>query len=471
MAGMERYDLAIIGGGPGGCAAAVRAARLGLKTACIDRSARLGGVCLNVGCIPSKVLLDSSEAYRFAAERLGDFGIRAGSPAMDLDALMARKDRIVRNLGDGVRRLLEGHKVSILRGTARIAGANRVEVTSTEDGEDARPGRTLLEARAILLATGSEPVAVPGLPFNGTRIVSSTEVLAFDSVPRHLGVLGGGYIGLELGSAWLRLGARVTVVEMMPRIVSMLDGQVARALERSLVKQGFVFRVGARVASATVDDGGVRLRLVAGEGEEEISCDRLLVAAGRRPLTAGLGLEAAGVFVDPRSGRVPVDECYRTNVPGIYAIGDLVAGPMLAHKASAEGAAAVECIAGLPGEVNYDTIPSVIFTSPEVASVGLSEEQVRERGVSCSVGVYPFSGVARALSMGGAEGFAKIVAGARSGRILGVHIIGPHASDLIAECVVAMEYGATAADVARIVHAHPTLPEVLHEAADALKPV
>ena len=418
-----------------------------------------------MGCIPSKVLLDSSELYRFVSEHIAEHGIRVSAPELDLAVLMERKRRVVTSLCDSVKKLLEGHKVRILRGMARLAGANRLEVTSGRAPEDC----TTIEARAILLATGSEPVEVRGIPFNGTRIVNSTHALAFDSVPEHLGVLGGGYIGLELGSVWRRLGAKVTIIEMLPRIASLLDGQTARALERSLSRQGLVIRTGTRVASAEVDERGVHLKIASEDKEEELSCDRLLVAAGRRPCTLGLGLDEAGVATDPRTGRVFVDECYRTNVPGIYAVGDLIAGPMLAHKASAEGVAAVECIAGLPGEVNYDTIPSVIFTSPEVASVGLSEEQVRERGIPFSTGIFPFSGVGRALSLGETEGFAKIIAHAVSDRILGVHIIGPHASDLIAECVVAMERDATARDIARIVHAHPTLPEVLHEAAAVMK--
>lgn len=465
MENREDFDLVVIGAGPGGYVACVRAAQLGMRVACVDKEASLGGVCLNVGCIPSKALLDSSEYYRMAGSRLAEHGVLTSDVGLDLPTMMARKDRVVKELADNVRKLLEGSNVRIFRGAARLAGAERVEVVT--DGEDG-PGKnaTLLAAPRILLATGSEPISVPSLPFDGRHIVSSTEALAFESVPHHLAIVGGGTIGLELGSLWRRLGSEVTVIEMLPKITSVLDDQVGRALGRILTKQGLVFRLGTRVAKARVHDDGVTLAITSdGGGEDELRCDRLLVAVGRRPLTRGLGLPETGVRLEPRTGQVTVDERYCTNIPSIFAVGDLIAGPMLAHKASAEGIAAVECMAGLDGEVNYDAIPSIIYTSPEVASVGLTEEQVKEREIPYATSNYPFAGAARARCLGETEGFVKVIAHAATDRVLGVHIIGPRASDMIAECVLAMEFSAASKDMARCVHGHPTLSEALHEAA------
>jgi dihydrolipoamide dehydrogenase len=468
MADGEICDLCVIGAGPGGYVACVRAAQLGFKVVCIEKEPHLGGVCLNMGCIPSKVLLDSSEYYRMAASRLGEHGVLIDSIGLDLRAMMARKDRVVRELCDNVRKLLEGNKVRVIQGHARILDRNTVEVLHEGSGDSgAAPSR--IEARAILLATGSEPVSLPGIPFDGSRIVSSTEALAFASVPDHLVVLGGGYIGLELGSVWGRLGSKVTVIEVMPTIASSLDGQIRRAFERSLARQGFTFRLQTRVLEARVEGDGVRLVVESDGREEVIACDRLLVAVGRRPLTRGLGLESAGVRMDLESGRVWVDENYRTNVASIYAVGDLIAGPMLAHKASAEGVAAVECMAGLPGEVNYDAIPAVVYTFPEVASVGLTEEQLYARGIEHHVGTYPFTGSGRARCLGETEGLVKIISHGRTDRILGVHILGPRASDLIGEGVLAVEYNMTSNEFARGMRAHPTLSEALHEAALAVK--
>ena len=468
MTDQERFDLIVIGAGPGGYVACVRAAQLGFKVACIDKDDRLGGVCLNVGCIPSKALLDSSEHYHLAKEQLAGHGVRVGDVQLDLATMMERKEQVIQALTDGVRKLLKGNKVQVIRGTARLLDGNTVEVERI--GEDKESGgQTTLQAESILLATGSEPVAVPNLPFDGKYIVSSTEALAFDSVPEHLGIVGGGYIGLELGSVWRRLGAKVSIIEMLPKIATTLDGQVTRTLQRLLSKQGLDFRLQTKVVSAEVSEETVHVTLQADGQEESMSCDRLLVAVGRRPLTKGLGLQQIGVELDERSGRVPVDEQYRTNVPSVYAIGDLIAGPMLAHKASAEGVAAVECMAGLPGEVNYDAIPAAVYTSPEVASVGLTEEQVKERGIEYCVGSYPFAGAGRARCSGEVEGFAKIIAQARTDRILGVHILGPRASDLIAECVLAMDFQASSEDIARSIHGHPTFSEALHEAALAVR--
>jgi dihydrolipoamide dehydrogenase len=464
MAAKETYDFIIIGAGPGGYVAAVRAAQLGLKTACIEKEPRLGGVCLNVGCIPSKVLLDSSEYYHLAKHHFAKHGVMIDGLHLDLDAMMARKEQVVNELTANVRKLLQGNGVQIIQGTARLSGKDRAEVLS-EGGQT-----ELIASKAILLATGSTPVEVPGLEFDGDRIVSSAEALCFDSVPKHLGIVGGGYIGLELGSVWQRLGAKVTVIEMLPKIAGTLDGQIGRTLERILKKQGFEFLLKTKVSQASVNGKSVETVLTTDKGiEKKLSFDKLLVSVGRRPLTEGLGLEEAGVEIDPVTGQVMTDECFRTNIPTILAIGDLTPGPMLAHKASAEGVAAVECLAGLPGEVNYDTIPAVVYTSPEVASVGLTEEQVKERGVPYCVGTYPFAGAGRARCMGETDGFVKIIAHGKTDRILGVHIIGPRAADMIAECVLAIEFGGSSEDIARTVHGHPTFSEALQEAAMAVR--
>ncbi len=461
MGEIERFDLVIIGAGPGGYVAAVRAAQLGMKTACIEKEDRLGGVCLRVGCIPSKALLDSSEYFHLAREHFAEHGIKAGKLELDLSAMMARKDKVVQELTDNVRKLLEGNKIRIFQGTAKVAAKDRVEVQGASKKEKPQ----ILEAKAILLATGSEPTAVPGLDFDGKRIVSSTEALAFSSVPKKLGVVGGGYIGLELGSVWLRLGSQVTVIEMMSKVAATLDGQVGRTLQRLLKKQGMEFRLGAKVSEAKTTAKSVKATVQSEDKSDTLSFDRLLVAVGRRPMTRGLNLEEVGVKIDEKTGHIPVDAAYRTNIDSILAIGDLVPGPMLAHKASAEGVAAVECLAGLPGEVNYDAVPSVIYTWPEVASVGLTEEQVKERDIPYCVGSYPFSGAGRARCMGETDGFVKLIAHGRTDRILGVHIIGPRAADMIAECVLAVEFGASSEDIARTVHGHPTFSEALMEAA------
>jgi dihydrolipoamide dehydrogenase len=468
VGGLNRYDLIIIGAGPGGYVAAVRAAQLGMKVACIEKEPRLGGVCLNVGCIPSKALLDSSEYYQLATRHLTEHGIRLGQVKLDLPALMSRKDQVVQELTANVRKLLEGNQVDIIRGTARLTGPDQVTVAANES-EAGAGGEMLLEAQAILLATGSESVALPAMPFDGERVVSSTEALAFPAVPEHLAIIGAGYIGLELGSIWQRLGAQVTIIEMLPRIAATLDGQMARGLERILTKQGIAFRLQTRVTQTQISPDAAELTLETSGQTDTIRCDHVLVAVGRRPLTRGLGLEELGVALHPRSGQVLVDAEYRTNIPTIQAIGDLVAGPMLAHKASAEGIAAVECLAGLPGEVNYDAIPAVVYTSPEAAAVGLTEEQVRERGIDYCVGTYPFTGSGRARCMGQTDGFAKLIAHRQSDRLLGAHILGPRAADMIAECVLALEFGASSEDIARTMHGHPTFAEALMEAAMAVR--
>jgi dihydrolipoamide dehydrogenase len=463
MATRTTYDLIVIGSGPGGYVAAVRAAQLGLKTACVEKSSRLGGVCLNVGCIPSKALLDSSEYFHLAQTHFADHGIKIGRISLDMKKVMKRKETVVKELTDNVRKLLTGNGIDIIQGTATLAGSNQVKITAR--GKKAKT----IEGKNVLLATGSTPVNVPGMLFDGQRIVDSTDALSFTSVPKHLGIVGGGFIGLELGSVWRRYGAKVTVIEMLPRLAPTLDGQVARALDRILRKQGFEFRMSTRVKRAEVVKNKVRITLDANGKSSRITVDRLLVSVGRHPQTAGLGLKATGVVTDPKTGVIPVDTTYRTNIPGIYAIGDLTPGPMLAHKASAEGIAAVECMAGQAGQVNYDAIPSVVYTWPEVASVGLTEEAVKKREIPYCVGSYPFSGTGRARCMGETDGFVKLIAHGKTDRVLGVHIIGPRAADMIAECVLALEFGASSEDIARTIHGHPTFSEALMEAAMAVR--
>ena len=468
MATKESFDLVIIGTGPGGYVAAVRASQLGMKVACVEKESRPGGVCLNVGCIPSKALLDSSEYFHLAQNHLADHGVQTGRLRLNLPVMMARKEQVVKDLTENVGKLLAGNKVQIFQGTAKLTDKNRVEVKS----DTGNPAKSIhLEASAIILATGSEPVTVPGLEFDGRHIVSSTEALSFDTVPKHLCIVGGGYIGLELGSVWRRLGSKVTVIEMLPKIAATLDGQVARTLKRFLTQQGIDFRLKTRVSEAKVMKNGAKVKvfLETEKDKDALTCDRLLVAVGRRPLTQGLGIEAVGIEIDPRTGRIPVDASFQTTTPGIYAIGDITEGPMLAHKASAEGVAAAECIAGLPGEVNYDAIPSIIYTWPEVASVGLTEDEVKKREIPYCSGTYPFLGAGRARCMGETDGFVKLIAHAKTDRILGVHIIGPRAADMIAECVLAIEFGASSEDIARTIHGHPTFSEALMEAAGAVR--
>ena len=463
MATENTYDLVVIGSGPGGYTAAVKASGLGMTVACVEKEARPGGVCLNVGCIPSKALLDSSEIYAMLKSGLSAHGIRVTDPTLDLAAMMTRKDQVVEALTGQVRKLLEAGRVTLLQGTARVMDPHRVEVTGGDGGI------RVLEAKFILLATGSAPVLVPGLEFDEDRIVSSTGALKFSEVPKTLGIIGGGYIGLDLGSVWQRLGAKVTVIEMLPQIAASLDGQISRALKSILDKQGMGFRLKTTVTHAEVFEGGVTLTLESSGKQEVMAFDRVLVAVGRKPLTKELGLEAIGVNMVEKTGQVRIDVNYQTSVPSIYAVGDMVPGPMLAHKASAEGIAAVEAMAGLSSEVSYDTLPSVVYTWPEVAGVGLTEEQVKAREIPYVAGAYPFSGNARARCMGETDGLVKILSHARTDRILGVHMIGPRVSEMIAEAVMAMEMGASSEDIARTIHSHPTFSEALMEAAGAVQ--
>jgi dihydrolipoamide dehydrogenase len=458
----NRFDLVVVGAGPGGYVAAIRAAQLGLNVACVDKRAALGGTCLNVGCIPSKALLDSSELYAMAGSRFAHHGIQVGNLGLDLKALMERKTRVVKSLTDGITFLFKKNKITWVQGAARLAGEGRVAVRRADGAQET------LEAKAILLATGSEPASLQALPFDGTSIVSSTEALAFEKVPTHLIIVGGGYIGLELGSVWARLGAKVTVIEFLTRIVAQGDAEVAGVLHKALTKQGLKIHVDTKVLSASIQGGQVVVNAQS-KGEAVLfQGDKVLVAVGRRPLTTGLGLEEMGITLDTKSGRVVVNEQFQTAAPSVYAIGDLIPGPMLAHKAEEEGIAVAEILAGKKAHVAYETIPSVIYTWPEVASVGQTEEQLKQANREYRIGKFPFLANGRARCLDETEGFVKMLADARTDRLLGVHIIGPRASELIAESVLAMEYSGSSEDIARTCHAHPTLSEAVREAALAV---
>jgi dihydrolipoamide dehydrogenase len=455
---MTDFDVIVIGGGPGGYVAAIRAAQLGMKVACIEKMATLGGTCLNIGCIPSKALLQSTEHYAEARHALAQHGVKVAGVELDLPTMMARKDKVVAANTNGVDFLFRKHKIERVFGAAKFTAPGIVTV----DGKE-------LKAKSIIIATGSESVPLNGVAVDEKTIVSSTGALSLDAVPKHLVVIGGGYIGLEMGSVWGRLGAEVTVVEFLDRIVPNMDIETGTALQRVLTKQGFKFKLGTKVTGAKNGKGGVTLTVerAAGGPAEALSADAVLVAIGRRPYTAGLGLEAIGVAIDNK-GRVLTDKNFATNVPGVHAIGDVIAGPMLAHKAMEEGVAVAEILAGQRGQVNYDAIPAVVYTAPEVATVGKTEEELKAAGVVYKTGKFPFTANARARANAETEGFVKILADAAIDRVLGVHIIGPDAGTMIAECVVAMEFGASAEDIARTCHAHPTLNEAVKEAALAV---
>lgn len=455
----ESYDLIVIGAGPGGYVAAIRAAQLGMQVACIEKDTSLGGTCLNVGCIPSKALLDSSQRYLESRTEMSQHGIVISGVELDLPVMMKRKDRVVGGLTRGIASLFRKNGVTRLAGTARMVSPGVVEV----DGKS----RGTYRAKNILIATGSVPAALPGVPFDGRRVVSSTEALALTDVPKRLIVVGGGAIGLELGSVWSRLGSEVRVVEMMNRLVPGMDTEMASGLYQSLHKQGIHFDLSSRVQTVDSDEQGVQVLIASETGERQETCDVLLVAIGRRPYVEGLGLEAIGIETDDQ-GRVPIDDHFRTSAAGVFAIGDVVRGPMLAHKAEEEGVAAVERMAGLAGHVNYDAIPNVVYTSPELASVGLTEEQATASQRPTRKGTFPFAANGRARSVGVTDGLVKVIADAETDRILGVHILGLHASDLIAEATVAIEFQASAEDLARSIHAHPTLSEAVKEAALAV---
>ncbi len=455
----DSFDVIIIGSGPGGYVCALRAAQLGLKVACVEKRATLGGTCLNVGCIPSKALLQSSENYTALTHQFAEHGVIVGDVKLDLAKMLARKGEVVTANVKGVEFLFRKNKVTWLKGTGRITAPGQVEV----DGNT-------YQAKNIVIATGSESVPLPGVEVDEQHVVTSTGGLELDRVPEHLVVIGGGYIGLELGSVWHRLGAEVTVVEFLDRLVPSMDAEISRAFERVLGKQGLKFRLGTKVTAARTGNDGVTLTLEPAKGgqSEEITADIVLLAIGRRAYTDGLGLAEAGVATDER-GRVQTDGHYATNVPGIYAIGDVIAGPMLAHKAEDEGIALAEILAGQAGHVNYGAIPGVVYTWPEVASVGQTEEELKAAGVAYTVGKFPFTANARARAMGDTDGFVKILADKTTDRVLGAHILGPDAGTMIAELVTAIEFGASAEDVARICHAHPTLNEAVREAALAVE--
>lgn len=458
---VTEFDLVVIGAGPGGYVAAIRAAQLGMRVACVEKERALGGTCLNIGCIPSKALLDSSEHYLHARSGLAVHGIKVGAVELDLAAMLARKDKVVKVLTQGVAGLFRKNTVAHFTGTARLVGAQAVEVSRATDTQT-------LRARHIVIATGSAPIELPGLPFDGKHVVSSTEALSFRDVPARLLVVGAGAIGLELGSVWHRLGAQVTVVEFMDRIVPGMDRGMGEQLQTLLEKQGLKFRLRTTARGAVVSERGVAVTLESGDATSQETCDVVLVAVGRRPFADGLGAREIGVAMDDR-GRIAVDAHYATNVPGIYAIGDVIVGPMLAHKASEEGVAVAEHIAGRAAHVNYAAIPNIVYTWPELASVGMTEEQARERDIALRTGTFPFMANGRARCMNEPDGLVKILADAKTDRVLGVHILGARASDIIAEAVVAIEFGASAEDIARAVHAHPTLPEAIKEAALAVE--
>jgi dihydrolipoyl dehydrogenase len=457
------YDLVVIGSGPGGYVAAIRAAQLGLRTACVEKSQTLGGTCLNIGCIPSKALLQSSELFEEAKHALAHHGVKLAGVELDLAAMLAQKDRVVADNTAGVAFLFKKNKIDWVKGTARIAAAGEIAVALNGGGT------RQLKARDIVIASGSDAMTLPGIAIDERRIVSSTGALSLPEVPKHLIVIGGGYIGLELGSVWRRLGSEVTVVEFLDRILPGMDGEISRHTQRLLQKQGIAFKLGMRVTAVASDDKHAAITLEPAKGgtPESLNADVVLVAVGRRPYTEGLGLEAVGVKLDER-GRIETDAKFATSQPGIHAIGDVIAGPMLAHKAQDEGVAVAEILAGQAGHVNYGAIPGVVYTWPEVASVGSTEEQLKEEKVAYRVGKFPFSANGRARAMAMTEGFVKILADQTTDRVLGAHIIGANAGDLIAEIVLGMEFGAAAEDIARTSHAHPTLNEAIKEAALAV---
>jgi dihydrolipoamide dehydrogenase len=453
------FDVIVIGGGPGGYVCAIRAAQLGLRVACVEKRATLGGTCLNIGCIPSKALLQSSENFDEVSHHYAEHGIMVDGITLDLARMQARKSEVVSANVKGVEFLFKKNKVTWLKGAGRVTAPGMVDV----DG-------VAYQANHIVIATGSESIPLPGVEVDEKRVVSSTGALELDAVPGHLVVIGGGYIGLELGSVWLRLGSKVTVVEYLDRLVPGMDSEVGKQFERTLGKQGMTFKLSTKVTGATVSDTGVSLTVEPSKGGEAatIEADVVLVAIGRRAFTDGLGLKEIGVALDER-GRVIVDEHWATNVPGVYAIGDVIAGPMLAHKAEEEGVALAERLVGQAGHVNYGVIPGVVYTWPEVASIGQTEDALKAAGASYRVGKFPFTANGRARAMGATDGFVKIIADKETDRILGAHIIGPDAGTLIAELATAMEFGASSEDVARICHAHPSLSEAVKEAALAVE--
>jgi dihydrolipoamide dehydrogenase len=454
----SEFDVVVIGGGPGGYVAAIRAAQLGFKTACIEKRERLGGTCLNVGCIPSKTLLKSSELYKMASAELAEHGISVSDVKLDVATMLSRKDKVVSDLGKGIDMLFVKNKIKRFYGEGKFLSSTEIEVS----GKDPEK----ITFKNAIIATGSEVMNLPGITIDEKKIISSTGALSLASVPTEMIVIGGGYIGLEMGSVWSRLGSKVTVVEFMDKIVPAMDGEVGKAFQKVLEKQGFSFKLGTKVVSALANKNGVDLELenVTTGQKEQIRADVVLVSVGRKPYTDNLGLENAKVVLDER-GRIKVDHSYVTSSNSIYAIGDVIAGPMLAHKAEEEGVAVAEIIAGQAGHVNYKAIPGVVYTDPEVAMVGVTEEEAKALGIDYVVGKFPFMANSRAKAAGHTEGFVKIISRKDNDEVLGVHIIGPEAGNMIAEAVLALEYRASSEDIARTCHAHPTLSEALKEAA------
>lgn len=456
MSEIEQFDLIVLGGGPGGYVAAIRAAQLGMKVACVEKENALGGACLRVGCIPSKALLDSSELYVQIRHNAGKHGLDVGDVKVDVARMLKRKDDVVTVLTKGLTGLFKKNGVTWARGFGRLSSTDRVEVDGSE-------GKRMLQAKNIILATGSLPAELPFLRFDNERIIDSTGALSIPQVPEHLVVVGGGVVGLELGSVWLRLGAKVTILEAMPTILPGMDGETVRQADRIFRKQGFDIRAGTRVTGGERKGGKV---IVAMEGAEPIEADYVLVAVGRRAYTQGMGFEENGIPME--RDVIKVDGRYHTGVANIYAVGDAIGGRMLAHKAEEEGVAAVEFIAGHYGHVNYDAVANIVYTWPEIASVGATEEELRERSIAYKVGKFPWLANGRARAMGESDGFVKVLADAQTDRLLGLHILGPRASDLIAEAALAIELESSAEDIARTVHGHPSLPEAVKEAALAV---
>ena len=452
------HDLVVLGGGPGGYVAAIRAAQLGLNVACIDENLQFGGTCLRVGCIPSKALLESSHLYHQAAHGLAEHGIEVTGAKIDLPAMLKRKDEVVNTLTGGINMLLKRNKVTAYVGRGQLSGPGKLVVKS-EDGEQE------ISAKNIIIATGSKPAMMKGVEFDGDLIGDSTTALSYPAVPKSMIVIGGGYIGLELGSVWSRLGADVTVLEAMDRVLPGLDEEIGRLAHRTFEKQGLKFVTGAWVESATVENGECVVKI---KGQEPLTAERVLLCTGRVPNTDSIGLETVGIETDAR-GTIQIDENFTTSAAGVYAIGDCVPGAMLAHKASEEGIACVEKIVNGTGQIHYDAIPAIVYTHPEIAMVGKTEQQLKEEGTEYRKGMCPYGANGRARAIGDAEGRVKILADAETDRLLGVHIIGAHAGDLIAEAAVAMTFKASSEDLARCSHAHPTLSEILMEAAMAVE--
>ena len=462
---MSQYDVLVIGAGPAGYVAAIRAAQLGLKTACVDDfigkdgKPALGGTCLNVGCIPSKALLESTKQFHALKHSFKDHGISAGEPVMDVPTMIGRKDKIVKQLTGGIATLFKANKVTAYAGRGKLLAGKRVEITGHDGSVD------VVAAHHIILAAGSVPIQIPGIPFDGKYIVDNVGALNIDATPKRFGVIGAGVIGLEMGSVWKRLGSEVTILEALPDFLGAVDADIARVAAREFKKQGLDIKLGCKVTAAEVKGEEVHISYTDAAGAaQQLVVDRLLVSVGRRAHTRGLLADDSGVALNPR-GQIEIDEHNRTSVDDVWAVGDCVRGPMLAHKGSEEGIAVAELIAGKAGHVNLDTIPWVIYTEPEIAWVGKTEKECKDAGIPVKTGSFPFAAIGRAMAMNEAYGQVKVIAHADSDRVLGVHMIGPMVSELIAECVVAMEFQASSEDLARICHAHPTLSEAVHEAA------